>query len=264
MWGGAWDVRRFDVIDSTNAYLVAEARPDGPDGLVAVADYQTAGRGRLDRRWEAPNGASLLASFLLRPSCANEELHLCTAAVALAAAEACAVVAAVHPALKWPNDLLVGEAKLAGVLAEVVLTGARPAVVVGLGLNVAWPGPDGVGGTCLNDLSPEPVDRVALLDALLAALSPRRTQLDTATGRRVLAAELRACCATLGQRVRVVLAGDILIGTAEAVDDTGRLIVRTATGMRTVSAGDVVHLRPAAPADAPRDVPHTGRDGSSG
>ena len=121
MWGGTWDVHRFDEIDSTNAYLHRQARLGAPEGTVAVAEHQSAGRGRLDRRWESPPGASLLASALFRPDLDPSELHLCTAAMALAAAEACRQVAGVGPVLKWPNDLLVGEEKLAGVLAEADL-----------------------------------------------------------------------------------------------------------------------------------------------
>jgi BirA family biotin operon repressor/biotin-[acetyl-CoA-carboxylase] ligase len=202
----------------------------------------------MDRRWEAPPGASLLVSVLFRPEFDPAELHLCTAAVALAAAEACRRVAGVGPVLKWPNDLLVGEAKLAGVLAEAQFDGpaaaAVTAVVVGIGLNVDWPGPAEVGGTCLRDLSGGPVDRGSLLDALLGALAPRRSLLDTEAGRREVASELRERCATLGQRVRVELAAEAVVGVATEVDDAGHLVVRTADGPRTVLAGDVVHLRP--------------------
>jgi BirA family biotin operon repressor/biotin-[acetyl-CoA-carboxylase] ligase len=247
MWGGEWEVRRFAEIDSTNSYLREQARSGAAAGLVAVADHQTAGRGRLDRRWEAPAGASLLMSVLLRPAFDPAELHLCTAAVALAAAEACREVAGVGPVLKWPNDLLVGEAKLAGVLAEAEFTGTGVAsVVVGIGINVAWPGPPGVGGTCLDDLSGDaaPVDRDALLAALLAALSPRMVRLETLEGRRTVAAELRQRCVTLGRRVRLELPTEAVVGQATEIDDAGHLVVQTAGGPRTVAAGDVVHLRP--------------------
>jgi BirA family transcriptional regulator, biotin operon repressor / biotin---[acetyl-CoA-carboxylase] ligase len=245
MWSGSWDVRRFDEIDSTNAYLGREARGGAPEGVVAVAEHQSAGRGRMDRRWEAPAGASLLVSVLFRPTFDASELHLCTAAMALAAAEACRVVAGVSPVLKWPNDLMVGESKLAGVLAEAEFDPASGcAVVVGLGLNVAWPGPPGVGGTCLTELGAGPVDRPALLDALLSALSSRRALLDTAPGRRAVAVEFRDRCATLGRQVRVELAAAPVVGVATDLDEAGCLVVRTAEGLRTVSAGDVVHLRP--------------------
>jgi BirA family transcriptional regulator, biotin operon repressor / biotin---[acetyl-CoA-carboxylase] ligase len=256
MWSGTWEVHRFDEIDSTNAYLARQARLGAPEGTVAVAEHQSAGRGRLDRRWEAPPGASLLVSVLFRPEFDAAELHLCTAVLALAASEACRRVAGVDPVLKWPNDVLVGEEKLAGVLAEAEFgggpggeggaggEGGEVAVVVGLGLNIDWPGPAGVGGTCLRDLGADGVDRAVLLDALLEALSARRALLDSAAGRREVVAELRDRCATLGRRVRIALADEAVTGVATEIDDAGHLVVQTSEGPRTVSAGDVVHLRP--------------------
>jgi BirA family biotin operon repressor/biotin-[acetyl-CoA-carboxylase] ligase len=242
-----WEVRRFEEIDSTNTYLRTEARNGAPDGVVAVAEHQTAGRGRLDRTWESPAGASLLFSVLLRPQLEAAELHLCTAAVALAAAEACRIVAQVDPVLKWPNDLLVGESKLAGVLAEAEFeAGKISAVIVGIGLNVGWPGPPGVGGTCLDDLAATPVDRPQLLEAILSTLTPRRTQLDSNLGRHQLAAELLARCATIGQQVRIELASGAIVGRATGINEGGHLIIETPDGTQTVAAGDVVHLRPTA------------------
>jgi BirA family biotin operon repressor/biotin-[acetyl-CoA-carboxylase] ligase len=247
MWVESWDIRRFAEIESTNTYLSDQARSGAPEGTVAVADHQTAGRGRLDRRWEAPPGASLLMSVLFRPDLAAAELHLGTAAVALAALAACHEVAGVEATIKWPNDVMVGPHKLAGVLAEAEFhDGAVQWVVIGMGINVAWPGPEGVGGTCLDLERPgqTPVARDALLDAVLASLSPRRAQLDTEEGRHQLAAELRTCCSTLGSQVRVELAAGDVSGLAEEIDEAGHLIVQTAAGRRTISAGDVVHLRP--------------------
>ena len=241
-----WQVRRFEEIDSTNTYLKERAREGAPEGLVAVADHQTAGRGRLHRRWESPPGANLLVSLLLRPECDPDDLHLCTTAVALAAADACREVAGVDVSFKWPNDLLVGESKLAGILAEVEFAGGTPpGVVVGIGINVAWPGPPEAGGTCLEDVSgsAQSVDRKVLLDHLLYALAPRREMLDDARGRRVLADEVRSRCSTLGQRVRVFLADEEVTGVAHGIDGSGRLVIETETGLRTVTAGDVVHLR---------------------
>jgi BirA family biotin operon repressor/biotin-[acetyl-CoA-carboxylase] ligase len=182
---------------------------------------------------------------LFRPEFDPADLHLCTAAVALAAAQACREVAGVGPVIKWPNDLMVDQSKLAGVLAEADFDAGACAVVVGIGVNVAWPGPPGVGGTCLDDLSVAPVDRLALLDALLGALAPRRALLDSSGGRQEVAAELRQRCATLGQRVRVELPSEVVVGQASSIDHAGHLVVQTATGPRTVSAGDVVHLRTA-------------------
>jgi len=245
MWAGEWQVRRFGEIDSTNSYLLKLARQGEPEGLVAVADHQSAGRGRLDRRWESPPGANLLASVLLRPTCNPDDLHLCTGALGLAALDACAEVAGVEAQLKWPNDLLVGGAKLAGVLAEAEFSASAPAVVAGIGLNVAWPGPPEAGGTCLDDLSgaTAPIDRNVLLEHLLAALVSRRPLLDQAAGRRRLADEVRARCATLGQEIRIVLPTEEFSGRAVGIDEAGRLLVETGEGQRLVTAGDIVHVR---------------------
>jgi BirA family biotin operon repressor/biotin-[acetyl-CoA-carboxylase] ligase len=247
MWAGSWVIRRFAEIDSTNTYVLDQARQGAAEGLVAVARHQTAGRGRLDRRWESPPGANLLASVLLRPVCEADDLHLCSGAVALAAAGACAEAAGVDPVLKWPNDLLVGGSKLAGVLAEADFEGSRlRGVVVGVGVNVGWPGPPEAGGTCLDDAPgrAEPVDKEVLLDLMLEGLARRRPLLDEEAGRRTLADEVRRRCATLGQRVRVMLPNEELTGAASAIDDAGHLVVETEAGRRLVSAGDVIHLRP--------------------
>lgn len=248
MWTGEWDVRRFAELDSTNTYLLDQARQGAAEGLVAVAEHQRAGRGRLDRRWESPPGANLLASVLLRPAGGADALHLCSGVVALAAADACAEVAGVEPVLKWPNDLLVKGSKVAGVLAEAVFDGTEVrGVVVGIGLNVAWPGPPEAAGTCLDAAAgtAAPVDKGVLLDVLLEQLARRRPLLDDEGGRRTLSEEVRHRCATLGRRVRVSLPDAELTGVASAIDDAGHLVVETQAGPRRVSAGDVVHLRPA-------------------
>lgn len=242
------DVRQLATVDSTNSYLLAEARRGAAEGLVVVADHQTAGRGRLGRRWEAPPGTCLLVSVLLRPVLEPDELHLCTGMVALAMADACARVAGVAPGLKWPNDLQVDDRKVAGVLAESDpgAPGGPPgsvAVVVGVGCNVAWPGPVGAGGTSLEAAAGRPVDRPALLGSLLTGFADRAPSLRSAPGRRDLARELRRRCTTLGRVVRVELARGVLVGTAVDLTDAGQLVVDTGEGRRAVAAGDVVHLR---------------------
>ena len=115
-----WQIREFAEIDSTNTYLAQEAQSGAPEGVVARADFQSAGRGRLDRSWEAPRGVSLLASILLRPVVPPEQRFLVSAAVALSARTALTRLCGLQPALKWPNDLVVGDRKLGGLLGEVV------------------------------------------------------------------------------------------------------------------------------------------------
>ena len=236
-------MRRFAEVDSTNRYLLEQARAGAPEGLVAVADFQTAGRGRQGRTWLAPRGSSLLVSVLLRPALPVERLHLATAAVALAGAEACADVAGFRPVLRWPNDLLAadphgGERKLAGVLAEAAL----PAVVVGLGLNLNWPPelPAELAGTATaaNHLAGREVDREAVLASLLGDLGALYG--DWAA----VASGYRRSCSTLGRTVRVELHDEAFTGTAADVTDEGHLLVDVGACLRTVTAGDVVHLRP--------------------
>ncbi len=250
------DIRRFATIDSTNRYLLGEARAGTPEGAVAVADYQSAGRGRLGRHWEAPPGTNLLVSVLLRPQVTVADRHLVPTAVALAAVEAIRGFGATGVGIKWPNDLVAPDGrKLAGVLAESDLGAGSDAlaaaVVVGIGINANWP-------TDADDLPPEltglavslrqligrPVDLDALLDAFLLALEPRVEDLTTATGRRALVEELTSTCDTLGTRVRVELPDGTLEGDAVGITPEGHLAVRTPNGDRTVVAGDVIHLRP--------------------
>jgi BirA family biotin operon repressor/biotin-[acetyl-CoA-carboxylase] ligase len=271
------DIRRFDSIDSTNRYLLGEARLGAPEGVVAVAEYQSAGRGRLGRQWQAPAGSNLLVSVLLRPDLPADHRHLASVVVALAAADGVDATCGLVVGVKWPNDLLAADGrKLAGVLAEADLsapggtpgsagspnsrlstapaapTADHPAapIVVGIGLNVDWPRSDG-------DLPPElagsatslwqevgrSVDRSELLDALLEALEPRVADLADQTGRARQAADFRVRCTTLGHPVRVELADESFEGVATDVTAHGHLVVETGGTARTVVSGDVVHLR---------------------
>ncbi len=169
---GACRIHHFAELDSTNRYLLEEGRRGATEGLVAVADVQTAGRGRLDRRWEAPPGSSLLVSVLLRSA---PEPGRAVMAAGVALARAVGDVATVVTGLKWPNDLVVGDRKLAGILAER----EGDALVVGAGCNVNWnsfPPELAATATACNLEAGREVDRDALLRAYLggAGAGPRR------------------------------------------------------------------------------------------
>jgi BirA family transcriptional regulator, biotin operon repressor / biotin---[acetyl-CoA-carboxylase] ligase len=241
---GRWRIEWFGELDSTNRYLLGAAGAGAADGLVAVADHQTAGRGRLDRRWDAPPGSSLLVSVLLRvPGEADASSALMAAGVALA--DAVESTAGVLVGLKWPNDLVVAhgagaDRKLAGLLAER----DRDALVVGAGCNVNWesfPPALAETATACNLEAGHVVDRDALLDAYL-------TNLDRflATPDDVMAA-YRARLLTVGRRVRVEHpGGTISLGIAVEVAGDGALVVQDDDGReQRVTAADVVHLRPA-------------------
>ena len=223
-------------VDSTNRVALDLARAGAPEGTVVVAGFQSAGRGRRGRPWEAPAGSSLLASVLLRPGpvLPPGRLHLAVAVVALAAADACAAAAGFRPGLKWPNDLVVGDAKLAGVLAEL----EGEAVVVGLGMNLSAVGPWPDGAVAAEGVAGRPVDADAVLGALLPALADRYGDWPA------VASAYRRACTTLGRTVRVDLADETFTGTAADISDDGHLLVDVGMCLRTVTAGDVVHLRP--------------------
>jgi BirA family biotin operon repressor/biotin-[acetyl-CoA-carboxylase] ligase len=246
------DVRWIPSTGSTNADAISLARANAPEGIVIVADHQTAGRGRQGRTWEAPPASSLLVSVLLRPPAPVRDL--CTMAVAVAAVDAIAEVAGLSCRLKWPNDLVwpgdgsERDRKLAGVLAEA----DGDAVVVGIGINVDWPEvlPDDLSlvATACNHVMGSAPDREDLLIALLQHLDLRYTPLVASNDRVPLLQAWRDRSATLGRRVRVELAdGEEVVGTAVDVTDLGHLVVEDDLLMtQTVAAGDVIHLRPQA------------------
>ena len=246
------DVRWVRETGSTNADAMALARDGGAEGIVLVADHQTAGRGRRDRVWEGPPDASLLLTVLLRPPA--EVVDLCTMAVGVAAAEAVAAVAGFSPRLKWPNDLVwpgdgsAPDRKLAGILAEADWAStAAPGVVVGIGINVSWPQdlPPELADIAIacNHVTDHEVDRVDLLVAFLQRLEHWYAGLVATRDREPLLAAWRSASATLGRSVRIDLGREDLEGTAVDITSEGHLVVDLVDGgRRTISVGDVTHL----------------------
>lgn len=230
---------------STNAELLAAARHGSEAYRVLAADYQSAGRGRRGRTWEAAPESGLLFSVLTRPGISVAAAHLVTTALALGALEACDSVAGVRPKLKWPNDLVVEDRKLAGVLAESVVAGDRlEAVVVGMGLNVrtgAAPPEAAESAVALEDLCGSAVDRRGLLVAALTGFAQWMDQIEAAAGQAKLIEAARRESATLGRRVSVDLGdGKVLEGLAQDLDEHGALLLE---GGVSIVVGDVVHLR---------------------
>ena len=243
-----WDVSYVAATGSTNALAAADPVP----GRVVVTDHQTAGRGRLDRAWDTPAGVALTFSAVVDPGLPDEQWPWLPLLTGLAVAGAVRRTSGLAATLKWPNDVLVEDRKLAGILVERVATPAGPVAVVGVGTNVHQTEPPVPGATSLS-IEGAPVDRCDLLVAVLEELSrwlaDWRESEGAASGLR---ASYTVLCGTLGRDVRVELPGDRTVrGLAESVDALGRLVVRTASGERLpMSAGDVVHLRAANPPGA--------------
>jgi BirA family biotin operon repressor/biotin-[acetyl-CoA-carboxylase] ligase len=249
--GERWS--RIEVVTetgSTNADLLAD--PDAPHRALLVAESQVAGRGRLDRAWVSPPRAGLTFSVLLRPPVAIARWGWLPLLAGVALHDAVLRVSGVAVAVKWPNDLLAGERKLAGILAQT----SGDAVVLGIGLNVSSAAdelppqsPGSMPPTSLLLSDARSLDRTELLVATLAELDGRLGQWAGADGdaeRAGLAAAYRERCATLGRQVAVSATdGRRLRGTAAAIDAAGRLVLHTAAGPTVIGAGDVQHLRPA-------------------
>lgn len=243
---GLWtDLRVLASTPSTNAEVSAAAREGAPEGLVVVAESQTAGRGRRDRSWTTPPRAGLTFSVLLRPSFPAAGWGWLPLLAGLAVASPLTALSEVDVRLKWPNDVLVGERKLGGILTEVVGAG----VVVGIGLNISLR-PDELPVATATSLAVEDsavVDRDPVLRAVLREIERRYGDLTRAGGDAEasgLAADYREACATLGRVVRVELPGMVVVdGTATDIDADGRLVLDVGGSRQPVAAGDVVHVR---------------------
>ena len=234
----------FDRIDSTNAEVVRRAQGETGEGLLVLADEQTAGRGRLGREWRAPAGTSLMGSLLLRPGGMTDDVALLPLLIGLALVEAAeTLVAGAQLSLKWPNDLLADGRKCAGILVEAP---APDVVVAGFGVNVDWRTVERpaalAAATSLSEAGGGRVNRWQLLSVLIRRLDRRYRGWRTSP--RGFLPAYRERCATLGQPVRVEqLNGHELLGTAARVTDEGALLVDADGSAVTVRAGDVHHVR---------------------
>lgn len=247
--------KRFEWVESTgstNSDLIAGATGEPsayPDFSILVTTEQTAGRGRSGREWQAPAGSSLFVSVLLRPENVPATQFAWLPLIAgLSMANAISQFAGAKRAtVKWPNDVLIGDSKVCGVLSELLPDASG--VVIGAGVNV-FQTRDQLPVDTATSLLLEDIE-INSLDALLSAyLKNLRAQLDEfialagELGASELQEQISAACSSIGREVRVVLPGEQqFIGRAIAIDSTGRLVVQNDSETRSVSVGDVVHLR---------------------
>lgn len=244
--GDLWtSIEVLPTVESTNAYVASACGEGVAEGLVVVTEHQTRGRGRLDRRWEAPAGTSLVVSVALSPRDVPAERWPWLPLLAGVAVDLTVRDCGVRSAVKWPNDVLVEGHKICGILVERVETPSGPAAVVGIGLNVSM----GVGdlpvvtATSLALEGASTTDRTVILELLLGHLERLYLSWRDAEGdSAVLRSDYLRQCVTVGSAVRVQMPdGSFLEGTADDVDEQGRLVVDG----RPLSAGDVTHVRPA-------------------
>jgi len=240
---GDWWIEVVEQTASTNADVAERFRRGDEEGLVLVAEHQTAGRGRLGREWVTPARSSLTLSVLLVPGDVSAERWPWLPLMAgVATAAAVRRVTGVEVELKWPNDVLADGHKLGGLLLERVERDGEAAAVVGIGINCSQtreelPIPE---ATSLALVTGAPVDRLTLVTTLVEELT---AHYDRWRGGDDLRAEYLELCRTPGEQVKVAVPGGEVTGEAVDVDEAGRLVVRTSGGEEHLGAGDVVYVR---------------------
>lgn len=241
------EMMMFDRVDSTNRIALEMASQGLPGGIVILAEAQEKGKGRLGREWFSPEGMNLYFSLLLRPYQPARDFPLYSLATSVALIEAIQRTTGLAVQIKWPNDVVLEDKKLAGILLESEVRGDQsPSLVVGVGVNV------NIG---LNDFPPElqksatslrmalgrPVDRADLLIELFNQLVEQYRLVDD---KALLIQAVRQHCQTLGRRVRVQTARQEFEGWAEDLQEDGALLIRMGDGnQRRILVGDVTHLR---------------------
>jgi BirA family biotin operon repressor/biotin-[acetyl-CoA-carboxylase] ligase len=236
-------------VPSTNDLAAALAERGASEGCAVIADAQSAGRGRQGRSWSSPAGAGLYISAILRPP--HHAVPLLTLAAGVAVADAVKASSGLDPRLKWPNDVYIGERKLAGVLAEAgslheegagELYGQLKYVVVGIGINVmpaAHPPDVAARATSIEGELGRGIDRGLLLTECLVGLATRYDELRSGRSGDVLWAWRARARESLGRTVEWDAAGGSRRGIASDIDETGALVVRTDEGVERIISGEV-------------------------
>lgn len=252
------ELRSVDETGSTNADmrgLLGESTKRQP--IVLLADHQSAGRGRLDRGWEAPPGSSILMTIgLPMDDIPVESRTLLTMALSLAMNEAIRKAGIDAVSIKWPNDLVVtdeasgnpsprGYRKVAGVLAEAIGLDGVDYAILGIGLNVNWddmPGELAEVATSLSQIAGVPVDRDDLVGSSLRDLDSRWLPMLETDPAGLVSAYLPQC-STIGRPVRIAIGDTTRSGTAVSVTETGALVLDENGDLIEMTAGDITHLR---------------------
>jgi BirA family biotin operon repressor/biotin-[acetyl-CoA-carboxylase] ligase len=238
----------LDSVASTNTEAARRAQAGAPEGVTVVANEQTAGRGRLDRYWVSPLNAGLYASIILRPSLKLESWTLIPLMAAVSVHDALIDSCNLATDIKWPNDIIAGERKLCGILAETLDTGIGRAAILGIGINLtsaAFPSELADVATSVEEQTGKRPDRVALLYSLLSAVGKRYEELQSGDGgSRITAAWIANSSYANGKRVVVTSEEMSFQGVTRGLERDGALRVETIDGeIIIVRAGDVTRLR---------------------
>jgi BirA family biotin operon repressor/biotin-[acetyl-CoA-carboxylase] ligase len=244
------NIIRFDSLPSTNTEIARQAALGAEEGLCILAAEQTAGRGRLQRKWISPKGAGLYFSVLLKPDIDQRLWPLLTLTASLAVQEALYQSCGLETDLKWPNDLLFKDQKLCGILAETIEMRPARAVVVGIGINLtskAFPTElDGLA-TSVEAATGRTPDLEVILEALVSSFARHYQTLQRPAGPEII---IREWCArssyAQGKTIRVIDGKETFAGTTRGLEIDGALRLETAPGeIKVIRAGEVTAARPA-------------------
>ena len=238
----------FNEVSSTNDLAMEMGSKDGEDGLVIIAESQLHGKGRLGRTWISPKGVNLYASILLRPDFSPLQASALTMMASVAAAKAISETTGLHAEIKWPNDILIDQKKVSGILTEMNAEEEKiNYVVIGIGININMKKEDfpenlRMPATSLMESLGKKVERTKVLCFLLESLDSTYEDLRN-RGIMPLIKKWRSLCGTINKRIKVTLPGEIISGVAEDITQEGGLVVRIGEkSTKTIYAGDVTIL----------------------
>jgi len=239
----------YETVDSTNTIAAGLAEKGEEEGAVVIADCQNKGKGRLGRHWVSPPGVNIYISILLRPDIEPKDATLLTIMAAIGCTVAIRRVTGLNVTIKWPNDLLVSNKKLGGILTEMRTTRKKiEYVITGIGINVNMD----------SDALPNAIKEVATSVKMEIGKLHSRTEIVTEIldeinhwykilkekRRRELLSQWEQLTSTLGREVKIILGKETLTGLAESIDDEGMLILRLPSGtLRVIRDGDLTILR---------------------
>lgn len=239
-----WRIHYFETVGSTQEQAAELALHGASHGTVVIAEHQSAGHGRMNRRWHSPPGVNLYISVILRPQMAPEALPRLSLVAGLALAEAVETVAPGIVGLKWPNDLWLGRKKAGGIIAETVAERGRiAAVILGIGINVnlaqdELPAELRATATSIRAATGVECDRIALASALFSRLNNRYMEAES-RGFGPIRPLWENYSVLTGTRVTVVSGAGRQSGVVRGIDPEGALMVEDAGELRRIVAGDV-------------------------
>jgi len=240
-----WQIISHEEVDSTNEWAKQLLNQGKPEGTVVLADSQTQGKGRMGRTWFSQKNMGIYLSLLLKPALPPDRVHQLTLVAGLAVADTLNTFSRTPATLKWPNDVLIGNKKISGILSENISAGDRSGVVIGIGINVnhaRFPAPLASIATSLLLENGETTDRKQVIATLLKNFD-REYQAYFEQGMMKVAERWAENSEIFGRKIQVTKGQESLEGTALRLDAQGCLVVRTEIGREiSLDSGEVTFL----------------------